>query len=701
VLRLTLCGLAVNLNFGVKSLLRDIRKMDRQRIVEGDIVGDTVNLSSCGKSIGVLNDADKDAQNRGILFYAQWTGWYSFIAAVYLSLFAVAYWLAFVFRYDFNFRDVGLLTCYKTIGWIICLKSAIFFYHRHFHSCWLNATFKEFLFLCKSAIYSSVAIFIMSHYVFNVKIPRTIPVMDCIFTIALIGGIRFGWRLFREEIRPRLSKTKRLKTLLLGSDMQLAELAHDLRDRSELGYQIVGFLSLSEQDVGQQYGHIPVIGTVDQIERVLLRYSIQEVLTCPGILNGDYLRHVLMICQKHKAHLRIVPPIETRLGNSSIPMRDIRIEDLLKRDPNNLDNTIIERMLTDRIILVTGAGGSIGSEICRQIIKFCPKKLIVLGRGENRIFFLEKELQQSGFSGELVTVIADVTRESRIEQVMSEHRPQVIFHAAAHKHVPLMESNISEAVYNNIKGTKTLADLADKYQVSTFVQISTDKAVNPTSVMGATKHLAERYVHALASISKTKYIVTRFGNVLGSTGSVVQIFRKQIAQGGPITVTDRRMTRYFMTIPEASQLVLQAAAMGAGGEIFVMDMGEPVKVVDLAKDLIRLSGLPENAIEIHETGIRPGEKLYEELYFNSEKAIRTSHEKLRCASHRRFDWEAVRGQVDELLSLVNEPDHVIQIKLCEFIEEYKPEIRNLQKSQNAENNDMTFTKETKELRKAG
>ncbi|MDR2345480.1 MAG: polysaccharide biosynthesis protein [Planctomycetaceae bacterium] len=675
--------------------------MNQQRIVDNNYKKEIVDMSDDIQEITLSVEAVKK-NNGGILFYIQWIGWYAFIAATYLSLFAVAYLLAFAFRYDFNFNDPGIVTCYKTIGWIVCLKAAVFFYHRHFHSCWMQATFKEFLFLCKSAVYSSVAIFVVSQYIFEVKLPRTVPVMDCIFTITLIGGIRFGWRFFREEIQPWLSKTKRIKTIIIGSDLQLAELAHDLRDRPELGYQIIGFLSTSDQEVGQQYGHIPVIGTIDQIEKILFRFSIKEVLTCPGIVHGDRLRNILMVCQKYKVHLRIVPPIETRLGNSTIPMRDIRIEDLLKRDPNHLDNSTIERMLTDQTILVTGAGGSIGSEICRQIIKFCPKKIIILGRGENRIFFLEKELLQLGFCGKLVTVIADVTRESRIERVLQEHKPQVIFHAAAHKHVPLMESNISEAVYNNIKGTKTIADLASKYQVLTFVQISTDKAVNPTSVMGATKHLAERYVHALASTSKTKFIVTRFGNVLGSTGSVVPIFRKQIAEGGPITITDYRMSRYFMTIPEASQLVLQAAAMGSGGEIFVMDMGEPVKIIDLAKDLIRLSGLPDNAIEIRETGIRQGEKLYEELYFNSEKAIRTSHEKLRCASHRRFDWNNVREQIDELLKLIDEPDHVIQMKLCETIEEYDPESQNIHKSKNAENNnDFHLNAESKDLRKAG
>jgi FlaA1/EpsC-like NDP-sugar epimerase len=628
-------------------------------------------------------------ERRGILFYFGRACWYSFFASIYLVLFGLAYWLAFVIRYDSNWAAAEFSSCYKTIAWVVCIKSAIFFYHRHFHSCWLRATFKEFLFLCKSSIYCSVTIFLASIYIFDVKLSRTIPVLDCLFTIALIGGIRFAWRIFREEIQPRLQKNKRIKTILIGTDPQLAELAHDLRERPELGYKIVGFISVSGRDVGQQYGHIPVIGIIEETERILFKYSIQEVLTCPGILHGDKLRNLLTVCQKNKARLRIVPPIETRLGNSSIPMRDIRIEDLLKRDPINLDNTTIKRMLSGKTVLVTGAGGSIGSEICRQIIKFCPERLVVLGRGENRIFFLERELLQLGFRGELVTVIADVTREWRMEQVFKTHRPQVIFHAAAHKHVPLMESNIAEAVHNNIKGTKTVADLASKYQASAFVLISTDKAVNPTSVMGATKHLAERYVHSLSLNSQTKYIVTRFGNVLGSTGSVVQIFRKQIAQGGPITITDFRMTRYFMTIPEASQLVLQAAAMGVGGEIFVMDMGEPVRVTDLARDLIRLSGLPDNAIELQETGIRAGEKLFEELYFNSEKAIRTSHEKLRCASHRKFDSIIVKEQINELLSILTDPDSTIQMKLCEFIPEYDPEIR--------------FTQNTKppELRIAG
>jgi FlaA1/EpsC-like NDP-sugar epimerase len=408
-------------------------------------------------------------------------------------------------------------------------------------------------------------------------------------------------------------------------------------------------------------------------------------------------------CQKKNIRLRIVPSMETRLGGTTIPIRELNIEDLLKREPIKLDDSIIEKLLFEQKVLVTGAGGSIGSEICRQIIRFKPETLIILGRGENRIFFLERELRQLGYSGNLIPIIGDVTNESRMEQVFREHTPKTVFHAAAHKHVPLMETNISEAIYNNVQGTKVVADMSDRFGTNIFVLISTDKAVNPTSVMGVTKHLAERYIHSLSLKSKTKFVATRFGNVLGSAGSVVPIFRKQIAEGGPVTVTDFRMTRYFMTIPEASQLVLQAAAMCEGGEIFVLDMGEPVRIVDLAKDLIRLSGLPENAIEIRETGMRPGEKLYEELYFESEKAVRTSHPKLRCAAHRRFDWNVVNEQIQKLLEMTNSSVSEIHEKLQEIVEEYQPEhkTKTVPFTTKSKTDLSVYSDETNELRKTG
>lgn len=345
------------------------------------------------------------------------------------------------------------------------------------------------------------------------------------------------------------------------------------------------------------------------------------------------------------------------------------INDLLRRDPVVLDDQAIGDVINGRRVLVTGAGGSIGSEICRQVLKFNPSELYILGRGENRIFHLEREIQKSLPNTKIKPVIADVTNEERMRQVFEDCRPEIVFHAAAHKHVPLMEQNIGEAIRNNSFGTKVVADLADEFCSKWFVQISTDKAVNPTSVMGATKQLAERYINELATNSLTKFVIVRFGNVLGSAGSVVPIFREQIERGGPITLTDPRMRRYFMTIPEASRLVLQAAAMGNGGEIFVLDMGEPVEILSLAKDMIRLSGLPESAIDIVFTGTRPGEKLYEELYFSEEESVATSHPKLRAAKHRTTLERSAKEAIALLCREFRSPE-IQRALLHEFIPEY-------------------------------
>jgi FlaA1/EpsC-like NDP-sugar epimerase len=385
------------------------------------------------------------------------------------------------------------------------------------------------------------------------------------------------------------------------------------------------------------------------------------------------LRSLMEACEEGGLSLRIIRSLEDRLqGDSRVPLRDIEINDLLGRDAVTLDTENIGKLLEGRRVMVTGAGGSIGSEICRQIVKFNPESLTLVGRGENRIFAIERELLalQTGIT--LYPCIADVTNRQRMEQVFAERRPEVVFHAAAHKHVPLMEANVGEAIRNNVFGTRCIASLSDEYGVASFVMVSTDKAVRPTSVMGATKQIAERFVHTLSQESSTRFTVVRFGNVLGSAGSVVPIFQEQIRHGGPITVTDPRMERFFMTIPEASQLVLQAATMGAGGEIFVLEMGEPVKIVDLARDLIRLSGLPEHAIEISFSGIRPGEKLYEELYFDDEQTLPTSHPKLRAAYHRPYSLAEVRQTVGELERLLNEPNDSLRRKLREIIPEFGP-----------------------------
>jgi FlaA1/EpsC-like NDP-sugar epimerase len=415
-----------------------------------------------------------------------------------------------------------------------------------------------------------------------------------------------------------------------------------------------------------------VFGTPEDLKEISLAQGISDVFVIAGSLAGTRLRSLVDACTAANVTLKIIPPVEELFrGNSRIPTRDIEINDLLRRDPVQLDAQSIGSLLKDKTVLITGAGGSIGSEICRQAIKFGPRQLVLLGKGENRIFHIERELQSQWTSTDIVPKIADVTDARRMHQIFEEYRPDVVFHAAAHKHVPLMEANIGEAVKNNVIGTRCVAELAHHFGTQCFVLISTDKAVNPANVMGATKNLAERLVMALADRSQTRFIVTRFGNVLGSAGSVVPIFQEQIRRGGPITVTDPRMTRYFMTIPEASQLVLQAAALGQGGEIFVLDMGEPVRIMDLALDMIRLSGLPENSIEIVCSGIRPGEKLYEELYFEDEETLPTAHRKIRSAYHRMEELADIREAVQELANLTDGPPETILQRLRKFVPEFR------------------------------
>jgi len=595
------------------------------------------------------------------------------LIAIHAAVFALTWFSAFALRFDCDFVfNNALWTQYiSTTFFAVGIKLATFYVNRHCHDIWYYATAKNIQQLAISTGIAVVLIFAFKAvFLHSVALPRSIPVLDAILTICFIGGLRLSLRFFRDEIRPRFANRDTRITLLVGANHEGGKLAYNIHSCPDLGYKIVGFITIHPEKVKMLLGSIPVLGHLDDILDVTKKSHVTDILVIAGILSGPRMRELSEVCKNAGLNLRIVPQGETRLGNRSIPIRDINIDDLLKRDPIRLDDSRIREMVQGRRVLVTGGGGSIGSEICRQLVRFQPDKLLILGRGENRIFFLENELKELGLVSKITPIIADVTNPERMNNVFDEYRPEVVFHAAAHKHVPLMEANVSEAIRNNIYGTKVVADLADEYETKTFVLVSTDKAVNPTSVMGTTKHVAERYVHAMSQISSTEFIVTRFGNVLGSAGSVVPIFRDQVRRGGPIKITDERMTRFFMTIPEASQLVLQAAAMGQGGEIFVLDMGEPVKIVDLAKDMIRLAGLPENAIEIQFTGLRPGEKLYEELYFDSETTLETEHPKLRAALHRSYPIEQVRKQIDILCTLL---DNVSQTDLRNCLKEYVPE----------------------------
>jgi FlaA1/EpsC-like NDP-sugar epimerase len=598
------------------------------------------------------------------------------LALMHAVLFASVYWVAFLVRFDAAIPDDEIQVFWNTLPWVLVLKLAIFYFSGHYHGWWRYVTFADLAALLQASFYSFCAIAVMNYFVrFSpASIPRGVVLLDALLAIIVLGGLRASWRLFREQFLPIFDRGNCRIALLVGVDHNSALLAHQIQAHTQLHYRIRGFIATTaEFGHGTSIGRIPVLGGMEEVSAIIASTNATDILVTAGILSGPQMRDLMDISLKLDLHLKIIPPVEDLFdGDHRIPIRDIEINDLLRRDPVQLDTDIIRNLLEGRIVMVTGAGGSIGSEICRQVMRFNPKAMILVGNGENPIFHLERELRKAHPAGIFHCRIGNVTDFPRMRQIFQEFKPEVVFHAAAHKHVPMMEANVGEAIKNNVLGTKCLVDLSDEFGVRNFVFISTDKAVHPSSVMGTTKHISERYVYATSQESATCFTVVRFGNVLGSNGSVVPIFQEQIRSGGPITVTDPRMTRFFMTIPEASQLVLQAASMGEGGEIFVLEMGESVRIVDLAKDLIRLSGLPEHAIEVAFTGVRPGEKLFEELYFEDEETLPTQHPKLRAAYHRPYTLAEVQKGIAELQTLLHESPDKLRKKLMEIVPEYTP-----------------------------
>ncbi|WP_145343432.1 polysaccharide biosynthesis protein [Rosistilla ulvae] len=586
-----------------------------------------------------------------------------------MSIFFATCFVAFAIRFEFRLNENAIQLFQQCLFPLLLVKLITFYLFRSFHGWWRYVTFSDLRSLGKATLVSFVLVSIIDHFFLSLQIPRSVLIIDSMLTILALGTVRSSWRLLHEEVRPIVDGTPRKRTVVIGTSDTALRLANQLRSQPRLGFVIVGIASVDRMSGSRWLSSLPVLGDLNALPSLVSAYRVQELLVPAGELTGQQMRELTQSLEASGRKLHVIPRMEDVFsGDGKIPLRDVDINDLLRRDPVVLDNLAIGEIINDRRVLVTGAGGSIGSEISRQVLGAGPAELILLGRGENRIFEIEQELKQRQCEIKIVPVIADITDVPRMRQVFEKFRPEIIFHAAAHKHVPLMEANVGEAIKNNIIGTRGLADLADEYDVRKFVLISTDKAVNPTSVMGTSKHLAERYVNALSKSSDTKFIVVRFGNVLGSNGSVVPTFRRQIENGGPITVTDPRMRRFFMTIPEASRLVLQAAAMGNGGEIFVLDMGEPIKIVDLAKDMIRLSGLPEEAIEIVFSGKRPGEKLYEELYFSDEESLPTSHPKLRASQHRSHGLTEANASVEMLLNECDEEQ--IKCILEQLVPEY-------------------------------
>jgi FlaA1/EpsC-like NDP-sugar epimerase len=571
-----------------------------------------------------------------------------------IILINISFLAAYLLRFDGSWagidsyfkEDMLHLAIVATIIKMIC-----FLAFRLYESLWKYAGVYE---LTKVGLAAGAGNIIMLGYVFltRASVPRSIFIITLMIDIILIGGIRLSYRVFRRVIKGEVIKLKDQKRILIiGGGDAGAIIIKEMLAHNELKSKPVAIIDDDIQKAGREINGVPILGGRELISKVVTKKNIDEIiLAIPSAVRKD-INEIFNICSETDCKVKILPSVSQLIDESVVmqKVRDVDIEDLLGREPVKLDIEEISTYLKGQTILVTGAGGSIGSELCRQLASFDPAELVLLDNYENNLFDVQNELIYAYPDLKLVSVIANIREKPRLESIFAQYMPDVVFHAAAHKHVPLMEANPTEAIKNNVFGTLNVAECADKYKAKQFVLISTDKAVNPTNIMGATKRIAELIIQAMGKHSKTEFAAVRFGNVLGSNGSVIPFFKKQIEQGGPVTVTHPDVIRYFMTIPEAAQLVIQAGAMAKNGDIFVLDMGQPVRIYDLARKLIKLSGFePDEDIKIEITGLRPGEKLYEELLMAEEGLKATRNDKIFIAHPISTDLGLLKRELDIL-----------------------------------------------------
>lgn len=579
-------------------------------------------------------------------------------------------------RFDGNLIPQNYLSMLVgQLPFFVMITIVSFFLFKLYSRVWRYAGSSELLAIVGANFAGAICWFIFSVLV-EAVLPRSIYILTALVLTFFVGGTRLSLRVYSYlTSKPQyIQRTQKLnKVLVIGAGDAGAMLAREIERYHSGKRKIVGFIDDDRDKQGKTMFGIRVLGSRYDIEQVVADTDANEIIIAMPSVKGKEIKEIIDVCKNTNCKLTILPGVyEIIEGTVSVnQLRPVEVEDLLGRDPVKLDTKNVSAYITGKVVLITGAGGSIGSEICRQVAKMQPQKMLLLGKGENSIYEISQELSIEYPQIRKVSIIADVRDEERINGIMDYFHPNVVFHAAAHKHVPLMEYQPMEAVRNNVLGTKVVAEAASKNGVETFVMISTDKAVNPTSVMGCTKRVAEMFVQSMNSISETRFAAVRFGNVLGSRGSVIPLFKKQIAKGGPVTVTHPDMKRYFMTIPEASQLVLQAGAMAEGGEVFVLDMGEPVKIYDLARDMITLSGMiPEVDIEIKFTGLRPGEKLFEELLSAEDGTEATQHKKIFTAMIKCVDKTKLDFQIRRLLEQTT-GDNVVEV-LKETVPTYRP-----------------------------
>jgi len=589
-----------------------------------------------------------------------------------ILLLNLALFISFLLRFNgdvFSYLDFTYFLILTLIGFIVLYFSDLY------NRIWQYASIGELLLIFKVSMLINL---LLVFYIFisRSSFPRSVLLINLMTDIFLLGALRFGLRLLKDYSVNNNLLVPRTRVLIIGAGDAGEIIIREMNKHPELGKKIIGLIDDDPGKTNLEMHGLKVLGNRYDIPKVIEKYAVDEVIIAMPSAPGKDIKEIYNLSVQSNVKVMIVPGVyELINGNVNLnQIREVKVEDLLGREQVKLDIKRIARDVEGRTILVTGAGGSIGSELCRQIARFKPCCLLMLDIYENNLYYLDLELKKKYPDIEIIPIISSIRDKERLDNLFARYRPELVFHAAAHKHVPLMEYHPGEAVKNNIFGTRNLLEVADRYNVDKFVLISTDKAVNPTNVMGATKRVAEMLVQAMNKRSRTKYMAVRFGNVLGSNGSVIPLFQKQIAAGGPVTVTHEEVTRYFMTIPEAVQLVIQAAALGKGGEVFVLDMGEPVKIIDLAKDLIKLSGLKLGEdIDIIITGLRPGEKLYEEILHDSENNIRTEHERIFITRLEEIDDSALREALDSLwLESFKDNSLAIVRLLMELVDTYKP-----------------------------
>lgn len=607
-------------------------------------------------------------------------------------LFTIALYLSYFFRFDFNFANINFEQIGDLLFWILPLKVFIFFTIGLYRGMWRYTSVKDFWLLIQACLIATVLIMVIILTISRFSgYSRSIFFIDGIFTFVLTGGVRMAIRsffaMFGNQVMnvssSLLSKTTRV--LIVGAGAAGEKILREINDNYKLNYEVVGLIDDDEQKQGRTIHGVRVLGPVDRLPKILRRETIHQILIAVPSASGDRIRRIVETCQQCNVDYKILPGIGDLIdGRVSVKLlRDISYEDLLGRSPVQLNVRDIRNYLDDKTILITGCGGSIGSELCRQVVKYQPHRLILLDASESSLFNIQTEIINEHFFRYCEAILGHVQDEALMNNIFEKYKPEVVFHAAAYKHVPMMEKNPWQAVLNNIMGSRVAMEMAIKHHVERFVLVSTDKAVRPTNVMGASKRVTELIMQCQQG-NGTRFMAVRFGNVIGSSGSVIPLFRRQIEQGGPVTVTHPEINRFFMTIPEAAQMILQAGTMGEGGEIFILRMGTPIKIAEMARDLIRLSGKePDVDIKIVFTGLREGEKLYEELITVGEDIVPTSHKKVMVLQSNGFfngaqnSDEAKKylyNKLDQLAGLAAQHDaRGIKAKLKEIVPEYTPQ----------------------------